>query len=364
MGTFAFLIHPLDFDDIYKKYKIARHVSPRLVASLLKRRRSFKISDITGIKSATGQEIEGIFIGVPLLPEQFDSLDEDFLVRRVIKACNMAKKLGADIVGLGAHTAMVGDGGRLIAEAVDIPVTTGNTYTVATAIQGTELAARLMEVDMAQSRLAVVGATGSIGRTCVEAMAGKVASTVLVGRDRARLEGVAKDITGRIGVSLDIEDDMRAGLSDADIVITVTGSTKSIIYPESLKAGAIVCDVARPRDVSHEVAKSRDDVLVIEGGLVAVPGSVDFGVNFGCPPGLAMACMAETMLLALERNFDSCTIGKNITIDNVNEMDSLAQKHGFTLAGLRSFEKALLPEDLTRLKDIRASRIGKSIVHG
>ena len=43
----------------------------------------------------------------------------------------------------------------------------------------------------------------------------------------------------------------------------------AIIEAEDLKPGAVVCDVARPRDVSKEVAQKRNDVLIIEGGVVS-----------------------------------------------------------------------------------------------
>ena len=41
-----------------------------------------------------------------------------------------AEKLGAKIVGLGAFTAVVGDAGITVARNLNIPVTTGNSYTV------------------------------------------------------------------------------------------------------------------------------------------------------------------------------------------------------------------------------------------
>lgn len=74
-----------------------------------------------------------------------------------------------------------------------------------------------------------------------------------------------------------------------------------MIEPEHIKPGAVVCDVARPRDVSWRVHQQRDDVLVIEGGMVEVPCLVDFGFDFGFPPGKAFACMAETMALGTRR---------------------------------------------------------------
>ena len=39
------------------------------------------------------------------------------------------------------------------------------------------------------------------------------------------------------------------------------------------------------RPLLQRVAQERDDVLVIEGGMVDVPGPVDFGFDFGFPPG-------------------------------------------------------------------------------
>jgi predicted amino acid dehydrogenase len=44
--------------------------------------------------------------------------------------------------------------------------------------------------------------------------------------------------------------------------------------PNTCSPGSVVCDVARPRDVSAMVAAVRDDILVIDGGMVDVPGPV------------------------------------------------------------------------------------------
>src|SRR5690606_20073057 len=97
-------------------------------------------------------------------------------------------------------------------------------------------------------------------------------------------------------------------IKNADVIVTVTSSDTSVIQPHHLKAGAIICDVARPRDVSVRVVKERSDVLVIEGGVVRVPGKPDFGLNFGFPPGTAYACMSETFMLALEDRPESFTL--------------------------------------------------------
>ena len=56
-------------------------------------------------------------------------------VLKIIKAGKVAEKLGAKIVGLGAFTSIVGDAGVTVANNLNIAVTTGNSYTVATALE-------------------------------------------------------------------------------------------------------------------------------------------------------------------------------------------------------------------------------------
>jgi predicted amino acid dehydrogenase len=130
----------------------------------------------------------------------------------------------------------------------------------------------------------------------------------------------------------------------------VTSAVDTVIEPEDLKAGAVVCDVARPRDVSKRVAEVRHDVLVIEGGVVEVPGDVNFNLNFGFPPGTAYACMAETMILSLEKRYESYTLGRELTIKQVEEIAVLAKKHGFKIGGYRSFGKAVTNEEIKEIK--------------
>jgi len=155
---------------------------------------------------------------------------------------------------------------------------------------------------------------------------------------------------------VEISTDPARSLPQADVIITVTGAANCVIFPQDIKAGAVVCDFARPRDVSQKVAETRDDVLVIEGCVVKVPGEVNFNLDFGFPPGMAMACMSETMILALEGRYENYTLGKEISVGQVKEMEQLAAKHGFELAGFRSFEKALSEAEIAK---IRANARGK-----
>ncbi|AOT71355.1 shikimate dehydrogenase [Geosporobacter ferrireducens] len=349
-GKFAFCIHPIELKDIERKYGFLRYVPKKAVYQLTKRIPPMEVSKITGIASNYGSA-EGWFVGVPLVTDQIMTLPEEFVIHKIIQAGKKAEALGAKVFGLGAFTSVVGDGGITIRKHLKIPVTTGNSYTVAAAIEAVKEAAMHMGKDLKLCNAAVVGATGSIGRICALLLAPEVNKITLAAQDVKGLETVAEEILQRGKGNAEIETTLEKSLKKADIVITVSSAVDAIIQPEYLKTGAIVCDVARPRDVSREVEKKRKDILVIEGGVIEVPGDVDFGFDFGFPPGLSYACMAETMILALENKYEDFSIGKKLSIEKVEEIAQLARKHGFKLAGMRSFEKVVKKEYIEGIKE-------------
>ncbi|MBP2631476.1 MAG: Shikimate/quinate 5-dehydrogenase [Firmicutes bacterium] len=349
MEEFAFILHPLEASDFARKYSIAKKISPKLLEGILKFVPPIKVSHITGIISPYNQA-EGWFVACPLTSKQMITLPEDYVMDKIIKAGRLAEKFGAKVLGLGAFTSIVGDAGITIAKNLQIPVTTGNSYTVATAIEGTKKAAKIMGLEMKKANVIILGATGSIGAACAQLLASEVNYLTLVARNEMKLEKVAKKIYDDFGLSVRISSNTKMALRSADIVIAVTSAIDSIIDVSDLKVGAIVCDVARPRNVSRKVAELRDDVLVIEGGVVEVPGDVNFGFSFGFPEKMAYACMAETMILALEGRYESFTLGRELTVKQIEVIRQLADKHGFRLAGLRSFERAITAEEINQIK--------------
>ena len=350
MTRFAFVIHPLNSRDVARRYPIAKYLPERAVERLLRFKRPMVVSKITGIRSKTGVETEGWFIGCPLTPGQMmGRVPQEEVYTRICECAELAAAEGAELIGLGAFTSVVGDGGITIAKRSKIAVTTGNSYTVATAIQGTLRACNLLDMETTTSTLAVVGATGSIGKTCARILARDFGHVILIGRDLARTQELADEIPGAVATT-DFDQ-----IKQADAVITVTSSESAVVLPEHLKPGAVVCDVARPRDVSVRVAEQRKDVLVIEGGVVRVPGNVEFGFDFGFPERTAYACMSETMMLALEGDpsLFNLTLGKDVSVGQVDTVSALAEKHGFELAGFRSFEHPVDDVAITRARNAR-----------
>ena len=354
MDTFAFIIHPIDPKrDVSRKFPLlGKYLSVKQINFFSTFFPPVYISEIHGLRSAaTHKEISGWFVACPYTPARMLELPERTVYRKIIQTGRLAEGLGARLLGLGAFTSVIGDAGITISKHLSIPVTTGDSYTVAMAVEAVREAARVMEIPLGQATAAVVGATGAIGAVSAELIARDVARLWLVGRRTAALEAVRERIAAspRAMAQVNISTGMKA-LAETDLILTVTSAVDTVIEPEHLKPGAVVCDVARPRDVSAQVAAARDDVLVIDGGMVATPGDVKFNFNFGFPPGMAYACMAETMALALEGRFESYTLGKNITVEQVETIAQIAARHGFRLGGFRSFERAVTPAQIERVR--------------
>jgi len=354
MNKFAFIIHPIDVGYVKQHVKPLKFMPDKAAEWIVSHFPCYKASEITGVVSPYAKT-EGWFIICPLTSRQMLELPEEYVLSRIIEAGKVAEKLGADIVGLGAMTSVVGDAGITVAKNLGIAVTSGNSYTVAMAIEGTRKAADIMGIDIKNAEVVVLGATGSIGSVCARILAEEAGSLTLVAPQRSQLERLAYEILHESGVAVRITTNNKDALRNADIVVTVTSALETVIEPQDLKKGAVVCDVARPRDVSVKVASERPDVLVIEGGVVEVPGDVEFNFNFGFPPKTAYACMAETMILALEGRIENYSLGRNLTVSQVKEIARLGRKHGFKLAGLRSFERALTPEDIKRVREFAKS---------
>ncbi|MCP5094604.1 MAG: shikimate dehydrogenase [Chloroflexi bacterium] len=348
---FAFIIHPINPKrDVSRKYPALGKLPAWLIDYLSLFFPPVYISEITGIQSVkNGRSIQGHFIACPLTPTRMMSLPTAVVYKKIIQTGRLAERLGANMLGLGAFTSVVGDGGKTIAKQLNIPVTTGDSYTISMAVRAIEKAAALMDIPIASATVAIVGATGAIGAVCAEMLAPQAHKLILIGRRIEKLQAVAKKsrMAGCKNVHVSSEIEL---LTSAHLVITVTSAVDTIIQPKHLRRGAVICDVARPRDVSQQVAIERPDVLVIEGGMVEIPGSVDFGFNFGFPPKMAYACMAETMALTLDQRFESFTLGKEISLSQVQTIDTIASSHGFKLGGFRSFERAVTAEEIKHIK--------------
>jgi predicted amino acid dehydrogenase len=352
MDSFAFIIHPLDAKaDVARKYPWLGNTLPvGLLHSLSRLWPPVVLSHAQGIRSPlTGREIEGWLLACPLTTAQMVHLPPRVVYRKIAQTARLAEKLGARIVGLGAYTSVVGDGGVTLARMLDIPVTTGDSYTVVLALRALFDLGDRMGIDPGRATAAVVGATGAIGSACARLLAPQVSQLILVGRRENRLAEIGDDIQKEQGITVECTTDLES-IKRAQLIVSATSAARPIIQSEHLTAGAVVCDVALPRDVSPTVALERDDVLVVDGGLAEPPTGANFDFDYRLPDKLTFGCMAETMALALEGRFEDYTVGKNLELDRIDEIERIADKHGFRLGAYRTFNQALADEQINTVR--------------
>jgi predicted amino acid dehydrogenase len=262
------------------------------------------------------------------------------------------RRLSSWLCGLAAYISLVGKKGVLVAKQVQVPVTTGTAYTIAMALEATFRAAQLVGMPLESCRALVIGATGTIGHVCSAMLNTKVPQLTLVARNKQRLSDLTISLKHGIA-ALDTSDDIPTSVERADLIIACTNTPTTLIDPKRLKPDTIVCDVSQPHNIDPEAARQRRDILVVDGGVVSPPGHVNFNFNFGLAPGLAFACIAETMILALEEKYVSYSLGGNVSLSKVREITALGRKHGFQLAELRSFDREVTEEQLAHVRAAR-----------
>jgi len=361
---FCFVVHPLSLEDVARYEPSAKGKGAPIIRKIMEWMPPWAAAHVTGVRTPDGRETEGWFVSASLLPEQMMDFPREEVYKRIVRAIEIGTELGAQIAGLGAFTGVVGDGGVTVAQRSPIPVTTGNSLTIAAGIQSLFRGAQEMHIDTRDATAVVVGATGSIGSACAKLIAPKVRHLVLVARNNTRLAKFHDAIKNELPCSSSYTTDVSDAVRQGRLILTATSSTQDVIQPEDLQTGAVVCELSLPHDVSRRVAELRPDVLVIEGGNMKLPGSPrmervrepgqDFDLNL--PPGTALACMSETMVLALENRLEAYTLGRGIDVNKVIEIEQMASRCGFTLADMRAFDAAITPEKITAIRGAAEER--------
>ncbi len=317
--SFTFLVHPRTRtgEDLARVWRPLGRVPEKVYDTALRR---LPLPPVTIAAVEVGGEQVGHVVLVPFGARHLLQAPAEGRAR-VARAVDRAVALGSGVVGLGALTATVTAGGASLRNRTDIAVTNGNAFTAAT-VERQARDALDRFVPTGGRRVAVVGATGSVGTAVTRLLArdGGVEHLVLVSRTAPRLAGLAAEVGGRVPTTT--ATDLRA-VADADLVILLTASADAVLRAEHLAPGAVVIDATQPRNTSPGLLVERPDVLVLDGGVVDVPSLRLHGSDIGLPDGRAYACFAETAMLALSGQRQHFSIG-NPGLDLVDRTRGLA----------------------------------------
>jgi acetylornithine/succinyldiaminopimelate/putrescine aminotransferase/predicted amino acid dehydrogenase len=409
-GRFAFLIHYTEEEDIFRSDPSLRSLTPPELSGWqewVKRLGPGHARRIDGVRSPHAAA-EGWLMSVPMLPQDMRGKGRLAATTMIRGAVDMAVADGATRVGLGAFTSIVTRGGEMVTGR-GAAITSGNTLTTVAAVQSLEAMARRVGLVLEDSHVVVIGASGAIGRLAALMLARRAGRLTLVGNAgnpyapsllarvaddvQASLTGTGAQLpAGAGGLRHQMQDAVRilgphelraspglsgyianaflrrderpplswttdraAALADADIVLVATSSETTLIDPCELRPGTLVCDVARPPNVSH-ADLGTSGVLVFDGGLVKPPVAIDLGPFQTLPADLCWGCLGETMLLTLARQDRDFSIGSKLPLADADLVATLADRHGFRPAPPKWYGKAIEKAQIERFAALLQTR--------
>jgi predicted amino acid dehydrogenase len=360
-ARFAFVVHLLTTGDL-KRFDPTLDAFSDTELEALRSRISqfvkpFPLGQLS-VETADGNVAEGELIVLPQLPAELLALPGNVAVDLVQSAVDLAADRGAEVVGLGGFSSIIADGGLALRRQPGLRVTSGNSLTTWAAARAVEIASANHGLALADSVVAIVGATGAIGLALSLFFAERAGELILVGNPRApaaslrKLQKVAEDCRRHImaaeaagslpgaairrratdsAAGIVITTDIDRELPRANVVLTATNAVMPFIASKHLRRGALVCDVSRPFNIPPELIAARPDLRLVSGGLVRAPKSSVLGhVEEPGQREVLMACAAETIVLALSGHQSRHFCGP-LEIGTIKDVGRLADRFGFSV---------------------------------
>lgn len=357
---FVVMGHPYNFNHLVRIFKFfkpdLKYATKDFLLKLFEMTPSYHSYDIPNFKSATGQTVNGYFVMCPIIPDMIDVSPEK-VFQKVAEGCHIGERLGAGIVALGGFTSIVGERYQdQLHKLIKIPLTTGNTFTAAMAIEGMRKASKLMGIDISKATVTVIGGTGDIGSACAKVFAREAKKIIVTGRTPKTLKAIKEQLQKQGRAKIVTTHDNNAAAKEADIVIAAASSSHSLIDIKNFRSGSVICDVAYPKNISYMTAY-RNDIFAFSGGLCSVPTPFDLGFDIGLPTkGILYGCFAEAIILSLEGRYENFSQGKGlIEPEKIEQIRLWGEKHGFKLSPFYWGDRLVPEEDILSIRgNVRA----------
>lgn len=276
-----------------------------------------------------------------------------------LKACLYAQnELKVDIIGLGSLTKSITSGGRYLKQnGITVAVTHGDSYSVASGLNGIEQ--MIMQLKMGNSGkpiISVIGAYGKIGRAIVLLLSAQGYKVIAMARNMGKLKKLKQETDNKVVIT----DSLQYAFDHSQLSIMVTSAPFSIITEEMLDKSRTYYfyDMGQPYNLFPadywKLIKKGYNIVRVDGGFEG--GDRDFDINFWMRlnKGVMYACFVETVMQALERDFED-HIGQ-VDVRYVNITRQRAKKWGFYHQTLSCYNNPL-KEVITNVVKIQKENI-------
>ncbi len=352
-NSFAFLVHPRNLEDFFRKFPYLRFLPKSIIYFLTRNLPPIIVSKITGLISKNGDPIKGYIIAITMTARQMME-DRNSALKQIVKAVKFARRKGVGVIGFGALTASFSKGGLDLVDVVnDIGITTGRAYTVKIVTDYAKKVIHDFGFDITTIKVAIVGAGGSIGFGSAQVLVEYGVKNFLFVDLEKRAEHLKEKIKHLKNKNNKIVVEISHAISNIkgyDIIIAATNSPEVIIKPDDLSSGAIIINDAQPSDISPEVL-DRDDVLVIEGGVIYTPG-IQCNFNLGLADKEdTFCCLGEVLILAHNFHFKSFALGE-LNLELIKEIEDMASTMNIQLARFQNNKGYINSQQMNYIKNI------------
>lgn len=258
----------------------------------------------------------------------------DKIKERILTAVMAAQKNGASVIGLGAllKDETVTRGGEWIrkrlGDSLKIPLIHGDTLTAAAVIKQVESLRAEFNIT---GPIFLTGATSKIGRAIALVLAGEGIRVKMFTHSKARFDRIVAE-AGICGMNMERVTDLEAG-RDCRLWITgkITPAGKNLLG--SIPFEAKVINFAVPNPLSPKDLRTRPDIYLVEGGLLAYnPAITSLTFTMRLKPGITYACHAALAVHA-QMGWTEDELGQ-VDIGRIWVVWQLASEMGFSLPPL------------------------------
>lgn len=348
--TFGFVVHPLT--RFQRDLLGIRTADSRLYFRGRTRREPARVIARLRLDDALDGSVEGVLVSIPQLPEELLG-DQEAGVAAVSGAVALCAREGADVVGLGAVTAVIGGQGKAVARSATVPVSTGNGFTALAAV---ETYAGLRRLGVKHPTVGLLGPPGPVATGILRGLVARGAHVRVVSpQPPGPLRTLASHVTEAGPGRVSFIDDAREALGPGEVLVAAS-STGGRMRLSEIPSGSIVIDVAAPQDIQHDCA-ARDDVLLLDGEYVRLPRPLRGGLwrriyTLVTGQGRSVfACFAEPMLMALAEDTALCSVGRDVPLERMRALSRLAARHGFWIDRLHERGRPVSAARMRRFSD-------------
>jgi fatty aldehyde-generating acyl-ACP reductase len=282
----------------------------------------------------TGIPVSGL-IGFVMLTSRQVLENRAMGLAKIRNGVHMLEESGCNPIGLGSLTGAANTGGgRSIVNGSKSFLTNGNTVAALGAVLTLEKLQKRLDFDLSKMTVGILGATGSIGNALTMSLSRHVKDLILVARMEGRLKKLSSETHCPSSWSIDVK-----SLSKADIIVVTTASSDCLVPVDLPKAGSIIVDETKPRNISADI-RNRKDVLAVDGAYFSWP-DLHMDINLYCPEGMIYGCFVESALWWLmgfegQENF----VG-NVDHKNFPMMREKLALYGFDVVEPHSFDEPI-----------------------